>query len=263
MFHLSQGQLNLLEGCPRKFQHIYLEQLGSPPPLEHQERLSWGNRFHLLMQQQELGLPIHYFASADEQLQRSIEALIQAAPDLFQVQPMTFRQSEHRRTLEFQGYLFTVIYDLLILDDQQAQIHDWKTYPLPQNSYGLKQNWQTRLYPFVLAETSRYKPEQISMTYWFVQAQEGKPNPQHLKFGYSEKLHQQTRQKLTYLLSQLTEWLEHYERGEFFPQIEEPSPLCGTCTFAVRCQREQVSPGIDQGFTTDWFDISEIEELAL
>ena len=39
---LSQGQLNLLERCPRQFQHTYLEQLGSPINPEQQERQTWG-----------------------------------------------------------------------------------------------------------------------------------------------------------------------------------------------------------------------------
>jgi hypothetical protein len=66
---LSQGQLNLLETCPRKFQHIYLEQLGSPTTPEQQAHQAWGSRFHLLMQQRELGLPIEALMAADDQMQ--------------------------------------------------------------------------------------------------------------------------------------------------------------------------------------------------
>ncbi|NJR67202.1 MAG: PD-(D/E)XK nuclease family protein, partial [Leptolyngbyaceae cyanobacterium CRU_2_3] len=56
MLHLSQGLLNLFTTCPRKFQHIYLDQLNVPIAAAQQERLTWGNRFHLRMQQHELGL---------------------------------------------------------------------------------------------------------------------------------------------------------------------------------------------------------------
>ena len=55
---LSQAQLNTLEACPRLFQHLHLDQLGSPVPPEQQESLTWGSQFHLLMQQQALGLPV-------------------------------------------------------------------------------------------------------------------------------------------------------------------------------------------------------------
>jgi len=61
LLRLSQGHLNLLETCPRKFQHTYLEQLNSPANPEHEERQTLGSRFHLLMQQREMGLPINSF----------------------------------------------------------------------------------------------------------------------------------------------------------------------------------------------------------
>jgi PD-(D/E)XK nuclease superfamily len=243
MLHLSQGLLNLFETCPRKFQHVYLDQLNVPIASAQQERFTWGNRFHLRMQQQELGLRFNAiepeFDPADQQIHELVDTFIQAVPELFQTQPYTCRQSEHQRSLQFQGYGFTVIYDLLILDEQHAQILDWKTYPRPQKSDWLSQNWQTRLYPFVLAETSHYLPEQISMTYWFVQAKQGQIlKPQCLKFSYSQSQHQQISQDLTDLLRQLTYDLERYQASDLpFPQVQSDAN-CTTCTFNQRCQRE-------------------------
>jgi hypothetical protein len=232
---LSQGQLNLLETCPRKFQHIYFDQLGTPVSPEQQERLAWGSRFHLLMQQRELGLPVESLVEEDAQLQHWVTALVNAASDVLTPNPQTFRESEHCRTLNVQGYLLTVIYDLLIEDDKSAQILDWKTYPLPKNRQWLTKDWQTRLYLYVLAETSDYLPEQISMTYWFVKSQ---PRPQSLNFAYDAVQHERTRQDLTSLLSQLTGWLQRYQQeGIPFPQVAESKGQCRDCSLAVRCQR--------------------------
>lgn len=232
---LSQGQLNLLETCPRKFQHIYFDQLGTPVSPEQQERLTWGSRFHLLMQQRELGLPVESLVEEDAQLQHWLTALVNAASDVLTWDPQTFRDSEHCRTLNFQGYLLTVIYDLLIEDEKSAQILDWKTYPQPKNRQWLAKDWQTRLYLYVLAETSDYFPEQISMTYWFVKSQ---PRPQSLKFTYSAAQHDKTRQDLTELLTKLTGWLQRYqEDGIPFPQVVPSFGRCDDCSFAVRCQR--------------------------
>jgi PD-(D/E)XK nuclease superfamily len=236
LLRLSQGQLNLLERCPRQFQHTYLEQLNSPPDPEHEEKQTLGSRFHLLMQQREMGLPIDSFLQADSQLQSWMSAFNDAAPEILTpaANGQTFRESEHYRTLQLQEYLLAVIYDLLIADNQQAQILDWKTYPKPQNKRKLEQNWQTRLYMYVLAETSQYLPENISMTYWFVQSQ-GKP--QSIKFSYNTIQHQQTAKKLNKLLSQLTNWLELYYQGEQFPQVSDGSKVCEYCQFAKRCDR--------------------------
>lgn len=253
---LSQGHLNLLELCPRKFQHTYLEQLGSPNSPDQQERLLAGSRFHSLMQQWEMNLPIEPFLQEDPQLRKWFHAFIAAAPQILQIHNPMFRESEHLRLLEFQGHILTVVYDLLILTEQEAQILDWKTYPKPSKN-DLAQSWQSRLYPFVLAETSDYAPEQISMTYWFFQAQ---GEAQSLKLSYSAKQHEETRQVLNRSLNQLSEWLDRYEtRGELFPQLPETASECLDCSFALRCQRstqDAISPNA-------FLNLAEIQEVPL
>jgi hypothetical protein len=230
MLRLAQGSLNTLTTCPRKFQHTMLDQISTPTSPENQARIDWGNRFHLLMQQRELG--VLGDGSDDLPELQCVKALVETAPELFE--PAVLRQSEHRRVLDFGGWAIATVYDLLILNPTQAQIIDWKTYPRPQDSRKLSQNWQTRLYPFVLAETTDYAPEQITVTYWFVQAG---ATPQSWEFQYSTALHQQTKQDLTQQLQQLTEWVKDYEEGIFLPQVDER--YCSSCPFGVRCQRGQ------------------------
>ncbi|MBW4627566.1 MAG: PD-(D/E)XK nuclease family protein [Brasilonema octagenarum HA4186-MV1] len=275
LLRLSQGQLNLLERCPRQFQHTYLEQLHSPLDPEHEERQTLGSRFHLLMQQREMGLPIDTFLQQDAQLQRWMSAFANAAPEILNSIPnsQTFRESEHYRTLQVQDYLLTVIYDLVIADNQQAQILDWKTYPKPSQKRKLEQNWQTRLYLYVLAETSNYLPENISMTYWFVQP-EGKP--QSVKFSYNTTRHQQTAKKLNQLLSRFTNWMEHYYQGELFPQEPEGSKACDYCQYTTRCNRQshaqdinsptipgQISSTNSTIVETNLLNIASIQEVSL
>ncbi|MEO1183795.1 MAG: PD-(D/E)XK nuclease family protein, partial [Cyanobacteria bacterium J06636_27] len=98
----------------------------------------------------------------------------------------------------------------------------------------LQYNWQTRLYMYVLAETSDYLPENISMTYWFVQSE---TKPKNIKFTYSSLQHQQTEKKLNQHLKKLTKWLQAYQQGEQFPQVPEGSKTCNYCQYASRCQR--------------------------
>ena len=263
---LSQGQLNLLERCPRQFQHTYLDQLGSPASLEQQERQTWGSRFHLLMQQRELGLPIESLVQEDEQLQRWMTAFAGAAPEILTPDPnsQTFRESEHCRTLKVQVYLLTVVYDLLIADERRAQILDWKTYPKPQNRRWLEQNWQTLLYLYVLAETSEYLPEQISMTYWFVQSpvETSGTSLQSMTFTYSTTQHEKTEQKLNRLLSKLTVWLQRYEQGEPFPQVAEGSKHCEYCQYVTRCDRDRYNG--EEALSTQWLqNLDNIQEVSL
>ncbi len=269
LLRLSQGQLNLLERCPRQFQHTYLEQLYSPTDPEREEHQTLGSRFHLLMQQREIGLPIDGFLQTDTQLQNWMTGFANVAPEILTPisNSQTFRESEHYRTLQVQNYLLTVVYDLLIADNQQAQIFDWKTYPKLPNKRKLEQNWQTRLYLYVLAETSDYLTENISMTYWFVQS-EGKP--QSIKFSYNDIQHKKTAKKLKQLLTKLTHWLEDYQQKKDFPQVSEGSKTCEYCQFAKRCDRtyaqgsqisEENSP--NQDLDTNLMNIANIQEVSL
>jgi len=257
---LSQGQLTVLDACDRKFQHLFLDQLGTLPDPQYQERLEWGSRFHLKMQQGELGLPSLPSPEESPPLEAWRQALIAAAPEVFQ-HPHIARDSEHRRSVELEGYLLTVVYDLLVLDRDRAYILDWKTYPKPTSTAWLKTHWQTRLYLFVLAETSDYPPERIAMHYWFVKAGEGdRPQPQRVDFAYSVAQHEQTRHDLYRLLHRLTDGLAHYEDGDDLKQVPLGSDLCYSCPFAVRCQRGEYAP-IEPPAAVPALD--DIEEIAL
>lgn len=259
---LSQSHLTLLETCPRKFQHVYLEQLAPPPDPDQQLRLQAGSAFHLVMQQRELGLPIEPLVQADTQLQAWYQAFVAAAPHILglELADGAWRQAEYPLTLEWQGYLLTVVYDLLILAPQQARILDWKTYPRPLQSRWLAENWQTRLYPFVLAETSPYTPEQIAILYWFFQATAERDSaPQSLQFPYSQRQHDTIRQTLTDLLSRLTGWLQRYQEGIPFPQVPVGAKVCTDCDFAQRCQR-LTQP---QNGAIDLLALDQIQEIPL
>ena len=267
LIRLSQAHLNLLEICPPKFQQVYLDGLSSIPHPEQQESLAWGSRFHQLMQQRELGLPIESLLAADRELESCVTALLQAAPDVLNDQNHNWREAEHCRTYSMGNFLLTVIYDLLIAEIDTAKIFDWKTYRQPQSKHKLEKNWQTRLYLYVLAETSSYLPEQISMTYWFVKS----ASPQSLTFTYSDVQHAKTERDLTNLLNNLEQWLaaEPLQNNAFSHR-----PNCeGNCPFyqffkAIALPPNQLLPSNTQDSgdrsESDWLkSLADIEEISI
>ncbi|MGF1541152.1 MAG: PD-(D/E)XK nuclease family protein [Pleurocapsa sp.] len=261
LIHLSQAHLNLLEICPPRFQQVYLNGLSSLPHPEQQESIAWGSRFHQIMQQRELGLPIESLLAADRELASSITALLQAAPDVLNSDRPVWREAEHCRTHVIRDFLLTVVYDLIIAEEQTAKIFDWKTYRQPKNRAKLAKNWQTRLYLYVLAETSVYSPQQISMTYWFVKSD----NPQSLTFPYNDELHAQTEKDLTHLLNNLEQWLEAESLADVpFPHRANCE---NTCPFY---QSFEAIASTDKVSTTgnppqaDWLtSIAQIEEISI
>jgi hypothetical protein len=254
---LSQSSLDLWATCPRKFQHIYIDQLATYTLPEERSRQRLGSQFHALVQQWQLGLPVEPLAEGDRPLQRWLDTFIQAAPEIFGGDSGTTQLSEHTRTLEFDGALVTVVYDLLILGQTQAQILDWKTYARPRDPQPLLHNWQTRLYLFVLVETSAYSPEQIAMVYWFFPSTEDAAKAQTLSIAYSHEQHEQTRRSLHQVLAELGQQWAAYQQGQPLPQVPWPSPLCQDCSFARRCDRAIKPP------PPSLANIADIPEMAL
>jgi PD-(D/E)XK nuclease superfamily len=244
---ISQRHLKILETCPRQFEYTYCDRLTLSTASAQQSKTQLGSDFHLLMHQRELGLPIAAILARSPQLNTWMQAMLQTAPELFQIDADTWRESEHVRTLELGDYLFTAIYDLLILQPDRADIIDWKTYPLPKYKKDLDLEWQTRLYLYLLAETSEYLPKQIAFTYWFIQSM---PQPKSVKISYTLKQHRQTQTDLLILLEKLTNWLD-VDRSdrEPFPQVAMSTGLCDRCNFALRCRGTQLDAATPISFT--------------
>lgn len=214
LFQLSQGHLQMLSRCPRRYQYTHLDQLLIPNVVAHAEAdETLGQQFHLLMQQYWLGLDIAPILAASPPLNKRFEA--------FQSQPPEFiagdRLTEHRRMLRVGRYLLVGVFDLLVLNAEAAQIIDWKSYRKPKSSDRLGQSWQTRLYLYLLTKTSGLRPENLSMTYWFAATRSPHDVPT-FTFRYSKAQHNQTHQQLLSLLHSLDRWRVELDQGQAFPR---------------------------------------------
>lgn len=238
VWQLSQSHLNLLSQCPRKFQYRYLDQWGLPTVEIQLEQQTLGSQFHHLIQQQALGLDIQPFLETSSQLRQWFEALQQFPPPLLK----GASQHEYQQLLRCQNVTLVAVYDLLIQTPQQAQIVDWKTYRRPRNLEALRQDWQTRLYPYLLVETSAYVPEQVSMLYWFAQVRGGESH--YLVLPYDTAQHQQTHQDLMQLLQQLEHNLNRYSSNQDFPPVVAEH-CYRPCPFLARCQPPLTSDAVD------------------
>lgn len=274
LLQLSQGHLQTFDDCPRKFQYQYLDQIGVPNSPEEQARYLWGSRFHLLLQQHELGLAVESLAAEHSPLDDWLKSFLQAEPTIIgsgeeTAPPPLQRQSEQLRSQLIQNFFVVAIYDLFLAYPNRAQILDWKTYPRPQNPQYLTQSWQTRLYLYLLAETSTYAPEQLSMTYWFFErsvpaadSQDDPAIPEFIQIPYSATLHHQTYHDLHQRLQRLEVLLADYADDKPFPQLPEGATRCHTCAFAVQCQRSLQAKTLAEEQWTE-LDFEQIPEVDL
>ena len=259
---LSQGHLSLLEICPRQFQYQFLEQLNlQNQSLDEEERIRSGSEFHQIIQQRSLQLPIEALLAKDPQLAQWFRAFERAMPDFFDLTHTApeLAESEQVRTLAYLGHSLVVVYDYLVLKPESALILDWKTYRKPNPSSAIAQQWQSKLYPYVLHETSHYQANQIELRYWFFH----QDTAQKLSLPYTDAQHRETDRQLTHLLTQLNHWLTDYtDHATPFPQTPDVK-TCHPCAYAVRCDRtisETEQPEVDRAM--DWEEIPEVSSIV-
>ena len=148
-----------------------------------------------------------------------------------------------------------VVYDYLVLKPESALILDWKTYRQPNPSSAIAKLWQSKLYPYVLHQTSQYDANQIELRYWFFH----NDTAQKLSLPYTDTEYRETDRQLTYLLTQLNHWLTDYtDHATPFPQTSDLK-TCNSCTYAVRCNRTLAEMGQpEDNRAMDWEQIPEI-----
>jgi len=234
---ISQAHLRVWDACQRQFHYTYLDHLVAPLPINELNALDLGSQFHLILQQKSLGLEIAALVQDQPQLQKWLAAFQRFEASMAEGEYLT----EHRRTLAWSGgtgeLQLAVVYDLLILQADRAIIFDWKTHKKALPELILRQSWQTRLYLYVLAETSNFEPEQLDMTYWFANTET------QVKIGYNRAQHEQTKQDLQQRLGDMC-------RQQKFSKLLAGSAICDRCKFYYLCW---------QGEQTQTLDYPEVE----
>jgi PD-(D/E)XK nuclease superfamily len=233
---LSQAHLNVLALCPRQFQHIYLDRLAPLHPAPQADRLTQGSQFHQILQQEALGLPIDALLAAHPPIKAWFKAFQQQRSGLLTlpIGKLLWEQSEQPQTLVMGEHVLTAVYDWVMVGDKAARIFDWKTYAKPRDTRSIQDNWQTKLYLYILSETSNLDPAQIDMIYCFF----GPSTISTHQVAHSATQHQAIHQDLALLLDRLSlDLLAYSQTSSDFPQVEQEKGFCGDCVFARRCDR--------------------------
>jgi hypothetical protein len=144
------------------------------------------------------------------------------------------RRPEFTLSAPFGSYRLAAKYDLISIEPgSRAVIVDWKTSTKPVSQAYLANRLQTRIYPFLLAESGHFLnngkpiiPEQIEMIYWFTSSP-GQP----VHFRYSSKQVQADRAFLTAMVSEIA------ARPPGSYQLTGNEKKCTYCVYRSLCSR--------------------------
>ncbi len=244
---LSRGKLTTFLECRRRFQLRYLEMAAwpaAPLPAVDEERLGRGQQFHQLVQRHFLGLKIEPATISDRTVRGWWLTFARFLSNLPHGRNMPDGRTlpELTLTIPIRGHLLHGRFDLLIIGEKDglpfAHLYDWKTgRPLDEST--LRHDWQTRLYLAMLAEGGQalwgegqnpLRPEQISITYWYVTA----PEEPHT-ISYNQAWHEQNWAEIEAIVAQIE---EQQTAGGAWPLTEERAQ-CRVCAYQALCGRQE------------------------
>jgi len=247
---LSQYKLATFLACQRRFQLRYLRRLPWPatPLPEHTEQLlQQGQEFHQLVERHFLGLQITPATIPNELVRQWWQAFMAHSP-IHQLPADARFLPETGLTVPLGNHLLYGRFDLLVLGKDEverpfAHVFDWKT-GRPADTTTLKSRWQTRLYLALLAEggsafwpqNGPLAPEQISLTYWYVQEAEAP-----VTIGYSAAEHQASWTEL----QQIAARLDEASAANIWPLTDDWRE-CRECAYQIYCGRQGAGTAVPE-----------------
>lgn len=248
-FTFTQSSLQDFTDCKRRFQLRYVDRLAWPamesePAQQHEHHLQQGVRFHQLVQQHQLGLPVERLTAfaMDPVLNHWWENYLAQPPRNLPAKRLT----ETILAAPLAGYRLLAKYDLLAVEPGRAVIVDWKTSQpnaKPPKPDHLLNRLQTRVYRFLLVEAGAhlnngtpFSPEQVEMIYWFAEFPD-----QRYHFPYTSAQYHADREAL----STLIEEIRTLEPVQYHLTPQEKN--CLYCRYRSLCER-----GIRGGDFTEW-----------
>lgn len=252
-FVFSQSSLQDYLDCPRRFELRYLMQQRFPAPevddmMEHERRMTLGQRFHQLVQQHQAGIPTEVFEQYidDPELRTWFGHYLASG-----LGSSGERRAEVALTIPLGAFTLTAKFDLVAIADHRARIVDWKTGQYLPKPDALRQRLQTVVYRYVLATDGAtlnrgqtLAPAQIEMVYWYA-AHQGKT----ITIPYSDAEYAADEARLLALVDDIN------TRPDFplTPDIQK----CRFCVYRSLCNR-----GITAGTLADYDNHEDNEGLS-
>jgi len=239
-FNFSQSNLQDYLDCHYRFYLRYIRHMKWPALVvddaaDFEQRGQTGARFHRLLQQYLLGLPedrLSDLAAADP----AKEVLMWWQDFLHHVPPWLSDRLSVETTLSttLAGHRLIAKYDLILVqEDGQLAVFDWKTSQKRPRKDWLLERVQTRLYRLILTQAgsnftgqNAVAPETVTMNYWFA------PQPESLvSLPYTQDVYENDVHFFTGLIEEIVKRDEdHFLKTNHLKK-------CRYCVYRSHCDR--------------------------
>lgn len=263
-FLYTQYSLATFDRCPLKFKKRYLDNLkwDSTPSKDSREKIKRGMEFHLLANR--------YFMDIDDGLNKvqqpptELTGWMNNLKRHFPLDDNNIYLPEYKIRMANDELKLEANIDLIVVKPEKLEIWDWKTHgadsKFNETTYKNKliNSLQTMVYMFVVKEQINiitdkdFESKDITMYYW-------QPEPAGIicSIGYSDKMHEQFRQKLRRKMSVI----EGYDFLGF--NKEQFANHCRYCEFNWFCNNQKVDYQAIEEDTDfleemDWDQVEEI-----
>lgn len=246
----SANSLQTFSDCERRFELKYLEELRWPaveaePVLKSEHFLADGRRFHEMIHQDILGIPVVEPSLVDDP---DVARWWQHYQAYDPIQVEGERYPEKTLVSPAKDRLLVATYDLFVVTQEgKVVIYDWKTWRRPQPLQWVKNQLQSRIYPMVIyrerasiAGCSEITPEDIEMRYWYANFPD-----ESVAFKYSTEQLEADAAFLELMIDRIDE----LQPGQF--ELTAELNKCLYCPFRSYCERGRTAGSIEE------FDVTE------
>lgn len=240
----SAHSLQAFADCERRFELQYIDELVWPavetePVLKSEQYMADGRRFHEMIQQDILGIPV---TVPDAKLDPEVAGWWHT----YQAHRPADRPGERHPEKTLVGTIdnatLVATYDLIVFTPEgKASIYDWKTWRGSSEKEIIKKKLQTRVYPYLLVKTGGsffgkppIKPAAVEMVYWLTKTPDAP-----LVFAYSEEQYQEDDIYLTDLINDMLS----RDAGAF--PLTDDVRSCKYCPYRSFCGRGKEAGAFD------------------
>lgn len=241
-FIYSQNSINTYKSCPIKFKYKYIDKINwkfdDIGSREYYEGLKLGREFHLICERYFSNIPL----GIDDKNKDKFGGYIDKIKALIPINEESIYLPEYEIRYKLNEDIIIAKYDLIIINQDNIEIWDWKTENKKINYKNVESRMQTIVYMLLAKEVIpkiynlNINAENFKMKYYQPEFDD-KP----ITINYTEDKHNVNKEKIKEYIEMIKETKYSEEDKEFRFELIKNNKHCKFCEFNKLCNNQEVN----------------------